>query len=664
MFRKHFFCAGTGILFKTLNQQSRLFSRDPFPSKVSHYLYRARIIDSIRLALRSDSQSLLTTLLNDRLLDSFVVTHTLRSAPSADSALSVIDILKSNSNFNHTQSTIYALANILARSGRREELDDLVDAINARSFKNVRVSHMNLMQWYAATGDVNSVLDIWDKYRELDRHVCTESYNIVMRLYAEKGEDSRAVEIFHRMIVEGANPNSRTYTNIIEHLVNSGKLDSALEVFNVLPLMRIKRTSKQFSILVEGLVSVRRFDEVKILLSNMHAEGMLPVRALLCSLQHMKEAGCIHENDEILSEMLPNERIKSIEYFVDDTGDDNDHEAEDEVEDDVACDVNEVNGVKLKPWLDPRALANALQSWSPSEVSELEKAKFVWTTRLVCRVLRNFKSPLPAWNFFCWVACQPGFTHDVYTVQRMMTLLARHGHVQLVNQLLDKIRQEGLKLPFSTIKLIIDFCGISKDPDAALKIFRHDRTLCGSISKFKLMVLYSSLLWTLTKCSRSSDALEVLDEMILNGICPDIQTFSGLMDHFAKHGDIKNVQKIFGMVRQSGIEPDAYMFKVLILGYCKCDRAALAWRVFEDMRNSNLLPDYATKELLVKSLWKEGRRREAAIVEESCEETNDSLPLALRGHVWTVSSANLTQVYNIYASSFTSSCGPTSNGEG
>ncbi|KAI6700152.1 hypothetical protein NL676_014476 [Syzygium grande] len=226
MFRKHFFSAGTGILSMTLNQQTRLFSRDPFPSKVSHYLYRARIIDSIRLALRSNSQSLLTTLLNDRLLDSFVVTHALRSAPSADLALSVIDILESNSNFSHTQSTINALATILARSGRRKELDALVDAIDARSFKNVRVSHMNLMQWYAATGDIDSVLDTWDKYRELDRHVCTESYNIVMRLYAENGEDSKAVEIFRRMIVEGTNPNSRTYTNIIEHLVNSGKLDS------------------------------------------------------------------------------------------------------------------------------------------------------------------------------------------------------------------------------------------------------------------------------------------------------------------------------------------------------------------------------------------------------------------------------------------------------
>ncbi|XP_048128242.1 pentatricopeptide repeat-containing protein At5g66631-like [Rhodamnia argentea] len=663
MFRKHFFSTGTGSLFNALNQQTRLFSRDPFPSKVSHYLYRARVIDSIRLALRSNSQSSLTTLLNDRLVDSFVVTHALRSAPSADSALSVIDILKSNANFSHTQGTIYALADILARSSRREELDALVDAINARSFKNVRVSHMNLMQWYAAIGDLDSVLDTWDNYRGLDRHVCTESYNIVMRLYAEKGEDSRAVEMFHRMIVEGANPNSRTYTTIIEHLVNSGKLDAALEVFSVLPLMRIKRTTKQFSILAEGLVSVRRFDEVKFLLSNMEAEGMLPVRALLCSLQHMKEGGYIRENDEILSDMLPDDRIKSVEYFVDDTEDDDD-EAEAEEEDNVACDVNKVNGVRLKPWLDPRALANALQSWSPNDVLELENAKFVWTTRLVCKVLRNFKSPGAAWNFFCWVACQPGFTHDVYTVQRMMTLLARRGHVQLVNQVMDKIRQEGLKLPFSTIKLVIDFCGVSKDPDAALKIFRHNRTLCGSISKFKLMVLYSSLLRTLTKCSRCPDALEVLDEMILNGICPDIQTFSGLMDHFAKQGDIKNVQKIFGMVRQSGIEPDTYMFKVLIHGYCKCDRAALALRVFEDMRNSKLLPDSSTKELLVKSLWKEGRRREAAMVEESCEEINESLPIALRGHIWTVSSANLTQVYNIYASTFTSSCDPTANGEG
>ncbi|KAI6700148.1 hypothetical protein NL676_014472, partial [Syzygium grande] len=183
--------------------------------------------------------------------------------------------------------------------------------------------------------------------------------------------------------------------------------------------------------------------------------------------------------------MLPNERIKSVKFFVDDTegdDDDDDAEAKAEEEDDVAC---EVNKVRLKPWPDPRALTNALQSWSPKDVWELENAKFVWTTCLI---------------------------------------------------------------------------------------------------------------------SRSSGALEVLDEMISNDIYPDIQTFSGSMYHFAKQGDSKNVQKIFGMVRQSGTEPNTYIFKVLIHGYCKCDQAALAWKVFEDMRSSNLLPDCATKELLLKSL--------------------------------------------------------------
>ncbi|KAK4360687.1 hypothetical protein RND71_019639 [Anisodus tanguticus] len=99
----------------------------------------------------------------------------------------------------------------------------------------------------------------------------------------------------------------------------------------------------------------------------------------------------------------------------------------------------------------------------------------------------------------------------------------------------------------------------------------------------------------------NSDALHILEEMSLLGIVPDLQTYSGLMNHFALHGDIKTVQRLFGMVGQSGLEPDAYMYKVLIHAYCKCGRAALALRVFEDTRNSGLLPDANTKQLLVKT---------------------------------------------------------------
>lgn len=628
-------------------QQIRFLARDPFPTKVSYYLYRAKIIDSIRIALRSNSLSSLTQLLNDRLLDTFVVTHAFRSAPSADSALAIFVTLKSNANFGHNQATIYALATVLAKSGRRDELDALIHAIDARNFKNVRVSYMNFMQWYAAMGDLDLVLTTWDKYRNSDKHVCTESYNIVMWLYARKGMDSKAVEVFHQMIDEGALPNCRTFTNIIEHLVDSGKLDSALEVFTVLPRMRMKRTRKQYSVMIEGFVNVERFVEVKTLLNEIQIDGMLPNRGLIIALQRMKEAGYSQEVDDVLHEMLPDDRIRKIE-------DEHDEDDDDDDDNDInfGSDTTVVEGIQLKPWLDPKALANALNNWNQNEVSELQNAEFVWTSRLVCKILRNFKSPEAAWEFFCWVSLQPEFSHDVYTIQRMMTLLAKHGRVQLIDQLMMKIQKEGLSLPFSTIRLIIDFFGLSKNPDAALKVFHHDRALCGKISNFKLMLLYSSLLRTLTKCGRNSKALETLDEMILNGIFPDIQTFTGLMDHFAKQGDLKIVQRLFTMVRQSGIEPDSYMYKVLIHGYCKSDRAVLALRVYDDMRVSGRIPDFGTKDLLMRSLWKEGKRKEAAAVEESCEGVDHWFPLAVKGHVWTVSSADLMRVYDIYASTF------------
>ena len=171
-------------------QQTRCYAnaRDPFPSKVSHYLHRAKLIDSIRLGLRSNppSPSSLMPLLNDRLLDSFVVTHALRSAPSADSALSLVDTLETIPHFSHTQNTLHALATVLAKSCRTMELKSLIDAVNAGSFRSIGVSFMNLMQWHAATGDVELVLRVWEEYRLSGKRICTESYNIVMRLYADR----------------------------------------------------------------------------------------------------------------------------------------------------------------------------------------------------------------------------------------------------------------------------------------------------------------------------------------------------------------------------------------------------------------------------------------------------------------------------------------------
>ncbi|GAB2285047.1 hypothetical protein Dimus_019503 [Dionaea muscipula] len=617
-------------------------------NEVSKYLARAKLIDAIRLRLRSGSYESLLAILQHPNLDSFVITNAIKSAPSPHSALFFVKSLEgARPRFSQTKHTSHAIAKVLAKSSSTNELRELIDAINAGKFRriNPNVSFMDRMRWYALAQDLDSVLCVWD---ELKKHVgrpCTEAYNILMDLYArKKGKDLDAVQTFYRMIQQGGIPNSRTYTVMMWHLVNSGKLEAAKGVFDVLPSMRVRRTSKQYSLLLDAFCNNQQFDVVKSLLCEMQVDGSLPKRCMLPLLLTMHGAGYIEETSELITMMLPDDRIQKVEFCMGDSDD----EGKDDDEDDV------VDEVQLKPWLDPRALANALRYWRPEDVSILEDAKIVWTPRLVCKMLRHFKSAERAWEFFCWVSYQPEFTHDVHTLSRMMTKLARCGDFDLVLQLISKVKKEGIKLGFSTVRMIIDFYGLSKNGDAALEVFRQVKALCAPISKFNTSILYSSLLRTLTKCGRSnSDVMDIVEEMISSNIHPDIQTFSGLMHHFASEGDFRTVQRLFAMARQSGVDPDGYMYKILIHAYCKCERAALALRLFEDMTNFNLVPDRATKSLLVKSLWKEGKLREAAMVEEGCEEISDVLPLALPGHLFTVSSTDLTKIYTLYSGSFT-----------
>lgn len=618
-------------------------------NKVTLYFQRARLIDSMRLGLRSDSPDSLLPLLQSPTLDCFVVNNALKSAPSPESALSLIEKLKTIPHFSHNQQTLYSLAKILAKCSQTSKLRALINAINAGKFTNVaRVSFMDRMRWYALAGDLDEVVGAWDEWRASQKRPSTESYNIVMALLAKNGKDFEAVSVFRRIMDEGVLPNSRTYTIMIEHLINSGHLSAAFEVFQILPQMRIKRSLKQFSVLVDAFCQNDQLNIVKTLIDEIRVDGILPGRAMQSSLQRLQEAGYTAETNELIMEMLPNKRIKSIAYSLD--GCDDDMEEDDE--DAETVDVEAVEQVQLKPWLDPAALASALQHWRPEEVSALEDAKIIWTTRLVCKMIRSFKSAETSWQFFCWVAYQPGFAHDIYTMSRMVAKLARHGCVHLVDQLLAKLERESMTLSFSTVRLIIDFYGLSGNGDAALKILQGVKTICGPISRSSLLILYTSVLRTLTKCKMNAEALDILEEMILVGIVPEIQTFSGLMRHFAVLGDIKTVQRLFGMVRQSGLEADAFMYRVLIHAYCKCERAVLAMRVFEDMLNSGLIPDAATKDLLVKSLWKEGKLREAAAVEERSEEIGSVLPLALPGRLYTLSSVDLMRIYDIYSNNF------------
>ncbi|KAL2905664.1 hypothetical protein RDABS01_004374 [Bienertia sinuspersici] len=571
MFRRTF--VKVHDLLTSVTHQARGFSQKSVPSQVSKYFSQAKLIDSIRLNLRYESPDSLLSLLEDPNLDSFVVANALRCAPSPETALSFVEVLK--------------------------RLRKLVDSINAGEFPKVKpISFMDQMRWYATARDIDSVLHVWEELR------------------------AQAVQTFQRIMEEGAIPNSRTFTIVIKHLVNSGKVEVAKEVFYILPRMRVKRTLRQYSLLMESFSSSQQLEAMKSLVGEMKMEGVLPPRSMLPSLQRMCEAGVLEESDDFVKEMVPDNRIPNIKLRIDLNNDD-----EEEDGDDCSSEAD-TDTVQLKSWLDPSALAKALQHWRDVDICALEDAKLVWTSRLVCKMVRHFKSPPTAWQFFLWVANQPGFVHDIHTYSGMITKVARSGRVDLADDILLKLKSEGIELKISTIRQIIDFYGLFREGDAALRVFHDVNKLCGEVPKFDMVLLYSSLVRTLLKCGRDHDTINSVKEMFSLGFYPDAQTFSGLIHHFAVRGDFKTVQTLFGMVKQCGVEPDAYMYKTLVRAYCKHGRATLALRLFEDMRNTGLAPD------------------------KTYEERNDILPLPSTGQMFNVSSADLRNVHDLYSGSF------------
>lgn len=609
-------------------------------TRVALCLRRGRAIDALRLRLRlhDPSTPFPPPSSFSPPVDSAAAVHALRSAPSPAAALSLFRALQADPSFSPTHHAFHAVAKTLSLSRRADDLRALLSADGAAA-----AAPMDLLRWYAAAGDLPAALQTWEGIRAAAagahrRHPCTESYNLVMSLYAAAGMDAEAVDVFRKMVEEGANPNSRTFTVVIEHLVGAGKLEPALQLFDRLPSMRIRRTSKQYNVLAEAFSSAGAFDGLRRLLVELQDDGIWPGRAVRSAVARMLAAGSYADEteEELFREMVSSD--ERIGYVVIDPN----------------SDEEEGDRVRLKPWLDPNALAGALEGWDAEEVAAMEEANLVWTSRLVCKFLRGFKKPESAWRFFCWVSHRPrGFVHDRQTTSRMIAILARDGHGELVERLLSKVKSDGLKLPFGTLRLVIDFLGVAKRANSAVRVFREaDAVVSGDLSDERRRLLCSSLLRALVKCRRGDDVMELLEETMQSGVLPDGQTFAGLVQFFAGEDDLRKLQAVAAMARQCGHRRDAFLCQTMIRAHIKAQRAPLALRVFDDMLNSNLAPDGATKALLVKTLWKEGKLREAAYVEHRSEEVNGGLPLALPGHVWTVSSADLLWVYDLYRQSF------------
>ncbi|KAI9113682.1 hypothetical protein K1719_014933 [Acacia pycnantha] len=104
---------------------------------------------------------------------------------------------------------------------------------------------------------------------------------------------------------------------------------------------------------------------------------------------------------------------------------------------------------------------------------------------------------------------------------------------------------------------------------------------------------------------------QLLNDMLMKNINPDVYTFNILLDVLCKQGSFVEVQELFDGMVNRGLVPDIQNYNVLINGYCNIDKINEAMSLLKEMRHKNLVPSIVTYNSLVRGLCKLGRMSDA-----------------------------------------------------
>ncbi|KAK6922789.1 Pentatricopeptide repeat [Dillenia turbinata] len=336
--------------------------------------------------------------------------------------------------------------------------------------------------------------------------------------------------------------------------------------------------------------------------------------------------------------------------------------------DDVASDpdpVSQTLSVKL-PTLQPSPDADLissllLQQHNPfhSMESSLQLNGIHLSSQLVHQTLIRLKHfSKIALSFFLWAKSQPGFTHDSLSYSLIIDFLGKVRQFDVARQLIIEMDQLNTK-PTSTTFLVLirrlisagftrqairDFDDIETFIETQVGIdefhFLLD-TLCkyGYVKvatevfnkrKFRFKVdakSYTILIYGWCKIGRIEMAMRFLNEMLENGIEPNVVTYNVLLNGVCRrsslHPDerfervVRDAEKVLDEMRARGIEPDVTSYSIVLHVYSRAHKPELSLDKLRMMKEKGIYPSVETYTSVVKCLCSCGRLEDAeALLDE------------------------------------------------
>ncbi|KAI3967704.1 hypothetical protein MKX01_039614 [Papaver californicum] len=211
-------------------------------------------------------------------------------------------------------------------------------------------------------------------------------------------------------------------------------------------------------------------------------------------------------------------------------------------------------------------------------------------------ILKSLKTPQKALEFFKFCSNEiPGFKHDCFTYNRILTFLSKSNSAEIVKRVVDEMESCGIKGNISTVNILI---GIF---DGVLELEK----CVGLVKKWGLLFncyTYKCLLQAYLRCNEVSKAFHVYIEMRRKGYVLDIFAYNMLLNALAKDDKAEQASKVFADMKRKHCEPDGYTYTIMIRMNGKIGKAGECLSLFQDMITKGCSPNLIAYNTMIQAL--------------------------------------------------------------
>ncbi|KAJ4725766.1 Pentatricopeptide repeat-containing protein [Melia azedarach] len=198
---------------------------------------------------------------------------------------------------------------------------------------------------------------------------------------------------------------------------------------------------------------------------------------------------------------------------------------------------------------------------------------------------------------------------------------ARRGYHQEAVNVFHEMQSQGLKQNVFVIPSVLKACGHVSDTMTGEKIhcvvlkhsFETDAFVisalidmyskCGNTEKAKRVfdemvqkdsIAMNSMVSGYVQHGHADEALNLVEEMEILGVMPNLVSWNTLIAGFSQKGDQVMVSKLFYLMRTNGVEPDAVSWTSVISGLVQNFFNNEAFNTFKQMLSRGFIPTSAT----------------------------------------------------------------------